>query len=290
MTPQLTVSVIIPTYNRADLLGEAIDSVLSQSLPPHELIVVNDGSTDGTAALLDSYGSAVIAIHQENQGRSNARNTGMKRATGDLIAFLDSDDRLTPDSLRVRATFLAEHPEYDVVYSRTWQVDASGQPVAEFHPRAHHPTGDLFPALICNNLGAISAYLFRRACLNDTEGFEPGRELLEDFDFFARMAVNHRFGFLDAVVSEYRHHGGMTIQQPSLKLFQQSVLLQKRFMTLPRFASLTPRQKATFFCSHGTKLLKAGQRGEARTAYVQALRLSPTMPRPYLLLAASLVR
>jgi glycosyltransferase involved in cell wall biosynthesis len=92
----LSVTVIIPAYNRAHTLSGAIDSLLQQTQTPNEIIVVDDGSTDETPALLSSYGSSIEVKTQSNQGRSTARNVGLKAAKGDLIAFLDSDDLLPP--------------------------------------------------------------------------------------------------------------------------------------------------------------------------------------------------
>src|SRR5947199_6506358 len=112
----LTVSVIIPTYNRAALVDQAIDSVLSQTRAPTQIIVVDDGSTDQTAQLLDTYGSAITVITQRNAGPAAARNTGLRAATGDLVALLDSDDKLTPNSIERRAQVLEQHADYDAVY------------------------------------------------------------------------------------------------------------------------------------------------------------------------------
>jgi glycosyltransferase involved in cell wall biosynthesis len=92
----VTISVVIPSYNAGTLLRETLDSVLSQSYPAHEIIVVDDGSTDDTAALVRDYGHAVRYIWQENQGQAVARNTGIAAATGDWIALLDSDDVFLP--------------------------------------------------------------------------------------------------------------------------------------------------------------------------------------------------
>jgi len=91
-----TVSVVIPTYDHERFLTEAIESALGQTLPPSEVIVVDDGSSDGTQAVLDRYPDRVIAIHQRNQGVSAARNHGTMVASGDLLAFLDADDVWLP--------------------------------------------------------------------------------------------------------------------------------------------------------------------------------------------------
>src|SRR5689334_2160139 len=103
-----SVSVVIPTYNRAELVGEAIDSVLGQSRPPLEVIVVDDGSTDDTADVVGRYGARVVYLRQPNCGPATARNVGVARARGDLIALLDSDDRWLPRKLELQVPLFAD--------------------------------------------------------------------------------------------------------------------------------------------------------------------------------------
>ena len=108
------VSVVIPVYNRASLVRRAVDSVLQQDTPAAEVIVVDDGSTDGTAPVLASYGGAIRVLRQENQGVSAARNHGVAASGGALIAFLDSDDRWLPGKLSCQAAYMIAHPEVQI--------------------------------------------------------------------------------------------------------------------------------------------------------------------------------
>ncbi|NOQ85501.1 MAG: glycosyltransferase, partial [Deltaproteobacteria bacterium] len=111
------VSVIIPTYNRAHTLREAIDSVLSQSYNDLELIIVDDGSTDETKVIVSSYIPKLAYIYQERQGVSAARNRGIKHAQGDYISFLDSDDLWLKDKLYLQMKFMESHPEALICYT-----------------------------------------------------------------------------------------------------------------------------------------------------------------------------
>jgi glycosyltransferase involved in cell wall biosynthesis len=123
------VSVIIPTYNRAHVICRAIDSVLAQTYPDYEIIVVDDGSTDQTAHVLSFYTDRIRYIYQANGGVSKAReNTGIKAAAGEYICFLDSDDAFLPNKLELQVGYLDNHPEIDVVLGG-WQIidDASGE-------------------------------------------------------------------------------------------------------------------------------------------------------------------
>ena len=115
------VSVIIPTYNRQRLLALAIDSVLDQTFSNFELLVIDDGSDDGTEELVASYGSRISYITQKHLGVAAARNTGIRAAAHDLLAFLDSDDRFSPEKLAVQAAAMTSHPEYLVSHTdETW--------------------------------------------------------------------------------------------------------------------------------------------------------------------------
>jgi len=111
-----TISVIIPAFNREAYLAQAIESVIAQTLPPDEIIVVDDGSTDRTAEITRSYGERVRCISQENQGPGAARNTGLREAEGSLITFLDSDDIWLDRKIEAQAAFLRTHPRIDMVF------------------------------------------------------------------------------------------------------------------------------------------------------------------------------
>ena len=108
---RMTVSAVIPAYNSGESIARAIESVLCQTYPADEIIVVDDGSTDNTAEMVQSFGERVIFIRQENAGASVARNTGIQAARFDWIAFLDADDEWVPEKLRLQVELLQRHPE-----------------------------------------------------------------------------------------------------------------------------------------------------------------------------------
>lgn len=111
------VSTILPVYNGEEFLSEAIDSVLAQQHSPHQVIIVDDGSTDQTAAIVKSYGNQVEYIYQENQGAPAARNTGVSLARGEFISFQDADDLWTEDKLRLQLQEFVDNPEAEIVTS-----------------------------------------------------------------------------------------------------------------------------------------------------------------------------
>lgn len=181
----VTISVVIPSYNAGALLGEALDSVLSQSRPAHEIIVVDDGSTDNTAAIVREYGDAVRYIWQQNQGQAAARNTGIAAATGDWVALLDSDDVFLPDRLRRAAETVEANPRLMVVYSALDYYYADGS--RRFFPA--FPARDLWPALRYRSPILPSTTTIRRSALLAVGGFR--KAVIEDWDLWFRLIKSH---------------------------------------------------------------------------------------------------
>ncbi|NDJ62774.1 MAG: glycosyltransferase [Chloroflexi bacterium] len=280
------VSLIIPTYNRAGLLAAALDSVLSQSRVPDEIIVVNDGSTDQTADVLARYAPAVTAIHQGNNGRSHARNAGIRAAQGDLIAFLDDDDLLPPESIAQRAAYLETHPDVDVVYTDMRAVDESGEilgALSKINPQ--RPSGDVFAAIAHSNLAQINAFMCRRACLDRPDLFDEALSIAEDWDFWIRIAADHHFGYLDAPLAYYRVHRGMTSANSRDQLAEGGIAVQRRVFALPAFQRLAPKAQARIYQRHATWHIRLNALATARHYYRRAITTAPDYLPPYGLLA-----
>lgn len=273
MPHKCTVAVIIPTYNRADLLPQAIDSLLVQTRVPDEIIVVDDGSTDDTASKLSAYRLPVIGISQPNQGRSKARNTGLQRTTADLIAFLDSDDTLLPESVEKRVHVLETQEGFDVVYSDVNMIDMQGNVLARFSQahRVKRPSGKVFAQLGCNNLMPIHAFMFRRRCLQTTGLFDSSIEPLEDYDFWLRMAAKHQFIYLDEPLANYRVHVGMTTITQQGQWLEREAVVHSRIFAMPVFEELSASEKAQIYRAQGVRRAKLGQMSEARTWFRRAV-------------------
>ncbi len=294
MTPQaerLTVSVIIPTYNRAGFVGEAIESLRSQTRPPDEIIVVDDGSTDHTAEVLSRFDSCISVITQPNAGLSAARNTGLRAATGDLIALLDSDDTLLPKSIERRAETLEKYSHIDVVYSNVLMVSAEGQPLALYTqvrpgPR---PSGIVFFEQARANLMPVHAFMFRRRCLDDVGLFDEQLPSLEDYDFWLRMAARFQFMYLDEPLARYRVHGGMMTRTNLDQRHINEATIHRRIFDMPSFDRLTLAEKSRVCVEHGNRLAMLGQMREARQWYARAISASRASLRPYLFAAFTLL-
>ncbi len=270
-----TVGLIIPAYNRAALLKEALESVLTQTRVPEQVIVVDDGSTDHTWEMLQGFGSPVVAIRQPNRGASAARNAGLARCTADFVCFLDSDDLLTSRSIEVRAGWLEAHLDCDCVYGRVRGVDMDGSPVPGREFATGPVSGSLFAALARYNRIPVMAYLLRRECLPPPPYFDETLKNLEDWDFLLRVVTHYsRLCWIDEVVSLYRHHAGMKLPLTG-RLVSSALTIQDRVAEMAVFRALTPVQQARTHCSHAVARLGGGFPSEARRSLVRSVRAAP---------------
>ncbi|MCL4871764.1 MAG: glycosyltransferase [Anaerolineae bacterium] len=184
------VSVIIPTYNRADLLPQTLATILGQTYPQVEIIVVDDGSTDDTPAVLAQYADRIQIIRQENQGEAAARNHGLAAATGAYLSFLDDDDLLLPNKVERQVHFLQQRSEVDVLYSRYYQMDAGGNLLAKV---GMLPERDILAELVYGNFIFIGSAMVRRRCVEQAGGFDLSLpfqgKYSEDWEWFLRLAL-----------------------------------------------------------------------------------------------------
>ena len=208
--PDPEISVVIPTYNRWPLLKEAIESVRAQTYQDFEIIVIDDGSTDGTGErVLAAYADdpRVRYFHQPNRGPSAARNIGIAQARGHLLALLDSDDAWLPTKLERQLEILRTDRSVGVVYCKFAFMDELGDRLDQPWPRPP-VRGDLYVDLMYSNVvyGSDSAVLMRTADMREAGGFDESLFAAEDHDLWRRLALRHRFVCLDEVLVLVRMH------------------------------------------------------------------------------------
>jgi len=190
------VSVIIPTYNRSWSIKEAIDSVLAQDYTEFELIVVDDGSTDHTSDVLDSYGDDIKVLSQKNKGVSAARNRGIAEASGKFIAFLDSDDLWLPQKLTLQIEFINQTP--DALICQTEEVWIRNG--LRVNPKKRHkkPSGMIFKPSLELCLVSPSAVMIQRSLLDRVGGFDETLPACEDYDLWLRISCRFPVHLIDA--------------------------------------------------------------------------------------------
>ena len=213
------VSVIIPAYNRAWALENAIDSVLMQDYSNFEVIVVDDGSTDDTSALLSSYKHDIIRIHQANKGVSAARNQGVAKAAGRLIAFLDSDDYWQPQKLSAQAAFFNAHP--DARICQTEEIWIRNDRRVNPGRRHQKPEGQIFiPSLeLC--LVSPSAVMLKKDLFTELGGFDENLPACEDYDLWLRVSCQYPVHLIKKpLVIKRGGHPDQLSRQPGLDKYR----------------------------------------------------------------------
>src|ERR1044071_1045194 len=200
------VSVIIPCYQQAHFLPEAIESALSQTHRPIEIVVVDDGSRDNTAELVLGY-SGVRCVRQENRGLAEARNAGFRASTGAYVVFLDADDRLIPDAVESHLSCFAKHPEAGFVVGDIDHIALDGSYLGS--PRWPALEANHYEELLkVNHVANTIAVLFRRGALEQLGGFKPACSPAEDYDLLLRAARLFPSRHHRTVVAQYRRYSG----------------------------------------------------------------------------------
>lgn len=195
------ISVVIPSYNRAGYIEKAIDSILQQKVENLEIILIDDGSTDDTRELVQNkYGNKVQYFYQENQGISGARNSGIKKAQGDYVAFLDSDDYWCPGKLEKQMALAEERPEYGLLASCCASIRIDGS-FRETNRKGK--SGWVLKDLFWANFIRTSSVIIRRDCFNRVGLFDDKLKECEEYDLWLRMADVYPVGFINESLSVY---------------------------------------------------------------------------------------
>ena len=207
------VSIIIPCFRQAHLLGEAVESVLAQSYPHFEIIVVDDGSPDDTAQVVKRYPS-VRYLRQDNRGVSAARNSGTQASSGTYLVFLDADDRLLPNHLQANLKAFEEHPDAGFVCGDYRWFGAEDT----WHTHDCRPFPDHYATLLRRNfIGPPHVVMFKRQVIQEAGGFRSGI-LCEDQEMYLRIARTYPIYCHHEIIAEYRRHGAQMSQKFHLML------------------------------------------------------------------------
>lgn len=293
----IRISVIVPVFNGARTLGKAIDSILAQTYPAYEIIIVDDGSTDDTKAVVTRYGDPVRYIHQENAGVSAARNHGGRVANGDWLTFLDADDWYYPDRLRWHAEWIEEDHELDFLTGEEAYVRPDGTPIGQSMPQV--PVGryllqqaDGNPRIImdANRIGEFVAAGFgdmgtltiRKTALIDLGGFPTEFKVCEDKHFVVRLcAQSRRVGVVCLPMAAYCIHEASATRSNQLQAQQQTVMALTSLRPALKNASKSIRhgwRQALYSARLDTaaSYLRSGDRQKAIQTILPALLEQPS--------------
>lgn len=209
-------SVILPTYNRANMIGKAIDSVLKQHYPNWELLVVDDGSTDNTKQVVEAYNDARIRyIYQQNAERSAARNNGIANAKGQYVCFIDSDDYYFDNHLSAFQNYIQENNVGDAFLYALTAVDLDGQIIKVPHQPVQ--TSNNIEFFILNVVGIPRACIARN--ILNKHKFNPAVSIGEDTELWVRIAREYPIHFVNEYTQAYTEHTGRSVSLTSLKPF-----------------------------------------------------------------------
>jgi glycosyltransferase involved in cell wall biosynthesis len=294
------VSVIIPAYNAAAFLGETLDSVLAQTYPNLEIIVVDDGSTDATPHLLDGYRERIRVLREANAGQGAARNYGAREARGNLLAFLDNDDLWDPDKIACQVGLLARFPEALAVYCDHRTIDAKGKPLAATAALAHpRPSGDILRALLLGScIVTPGLVLLRRGAFDVSGGFDetPSMRGHEDYALWLRLATQGSFIYSPDTLVSYRRHDQQATRQKHYEMHMARAKLNAVMAIRDTVQACRNEDVKRLFAwilveSHVIAAWAARQTGnhaEARRIATAALALQPTSVRAWQALGAAL--
>lgn len=226
-----SVSVVIPCYRQAHFLRDAIESVLAQSHPAREVVVVDDGSPDAVRDIVAGYPD-VRYVRQENAGLGPARNAGLALCTAGYVVFLDADDRLLPDALRIGAEAFRARPDCGFVWGRRYHIDAGGLRLP-VDPAPAPPSPSYFSLLRANHVGPPAAAVYRRLAVEAVGAYWTERLPAEDWDLNLRLVRRYPGFFHGAFVAEYRRHGANMSGDADRMLAGQLAVLDRQELSEP---------------------------------------------------------
>lgn len=286
MSTQPTVSVVIPTYNRAHFLGAAVASVRAQTYPCLEILVVDDGSTDDTAQVVAALGEGIRYVRQVNAGPGVARNTGIQAARGDFVAFLDTDDRWLPEKIARQVAVLQREPDVALVGADMAIEDEHGavQVPSNFERRGlkrlftgldGRAVPDAPRRLLALNFINTSTVLARRQVLLDLRGFDPRLRYGEDLELWLRIAARHGIASLDSVQEiRVEHSSNVTKSvEPMLLGYVRmaEVIREWGAQVMPSWGMTADGFLAACLADLGYWYFDAGRHREARAAFARSL-------------------
>jgi glycosyltransferase involved in cell wall biosynthesis len=280
------VSAIIPVFNGSATIRQAIDSVLDQCTAECELIVVDDGSTDSTPAIIDSYGDRIHQVWQSNAGPAAARNAGVRNARGEYLAFLDADDRWLPEMLKLASTVLDSDPDCVLAYGNLLMVDSDGCSLGTYLIGKEYEHAPSLEEMLARMWPIMpSAALIRRSAFDDCGGFvEDFRGAgFEDTFLWLRLREHGHFRYISQPLAAWRFSW---FPQPlKVRPFRRDPqtfarLVRHRYGVDPsRLVGARLRATRSILGYAGLRALQRGDRRLARRAFGGALKLDPLRAR-----------
>lgn len=273
------VSVIVPVYNRAHLVSETVQSILSQTYEPIEIILINDGSTDESLSVLQEYErrfpAKVRVIDQPNQGQIIARNNGIEAAQGEYIAFLDSDDLWVEDKLERQMPLF--EPGVGLVYSGTEIIDDNGH-IIRVEPADETITGDIYPHLLVKNRMTGGTVVVTSEALEHVGLFSPDFKAAENWDLWLRICKVYRASVVRDPLTKYRIHDDNMSGDGQLMLRAKLQIIEKHCNPNSKDTNIAHYSRLAYADYHyrkGLDYFAAAKYQLARKEFFSVMKLSP---------------
>lgn len=275
-----TVDVIIASFNAAKYLPTAIESVISQKFEDWQILLVDDGSTDNTAAVVDPFqrklGAKLKYIRQENGGVSAARNAALRVSTADFVALLDADDVWLPGRLSESLKILAERPQAGLAYGLIQFIDPEGRLGSTWEGNQTHAEGRIAPYIYMRTVELPSPSItVRKKCIDEVGLFDEALRVTEDRDLWLRIALRYEVAFVPQVLALYRKSPSSLSTDPNRMLHAQIKFIHKNYGA--KGCGLRRRQAALArsYKQHAENLKLRGQPFGALRSSLHALALYP---------------
>jgi glycosyltransferase involved in cell wall biosynthesis len=280
------VSLVIPAYNSRDYIRRAVDSCLAQTYPTCEIVIVDDGSTDGTPDLLretyaEHIGDRIRIIEQANRGAAGARNTGVREARGEFVQFCDSDDVLLPEKVEKCYAKFVEFPDIVAVNTFATIIDAAtGREIPL--PDEQLPSGDIYCQLLVGSFGnfvGTSTVMVRRQAVLDVGGFDESLPVAEDWDLWLRLAARWPFAAVnEPLMTYYKRKGSLQSDEIALAKGRLRVIQRARHYPRREECATDAEYDAHEAARYHTLALiywRYGRDADTRACFRHAIRLDP---------------
>jgi glycosyltransferase involved in cell wall biosynthesis len=247
MALQPAISVIIATYNRAHFLGQTIESVIQQQFKDFEMIVVDDGSTDDTREIVESFGSRVRYHYQSNQGAAAARNFGVQLSSAPWIAFQDSDDLCAPNHLSALYGYVRDHPECVLAFANGAYLAGPEHQRSTIIPTKKsqrlESRGVSLADLMAKSIGRLQAAIISKPAYLAVGGMDESLRICHDLDLFFRLFARFPVKYIDQVVFFYRRHQGNMTHDEELRLTENIKVIEKLVREFPQVMEIVGSRK-----------------------------------------------
>jgi glycosyltransferase involved in cell wall biosynthesis len=269
------VSVVIPVYNARDVIGETIETVLAQTWKDREIVVVDDGSSDGSGDIVRSFGERVRYVRQENGGVARARNRGIAESTGEYVALLDHDDLWHPTKLDRQVAVLDGRPEVGMVVTDVAHLDREGKPMGVIGA-GYNPSEAFARLFVRGFVPTPSAAMIRRSVLETVGGFDERFHSagLDDHELWTRIAARYEIA---NIAEPLTYHRNREIKPADVALAHRPLLIETLLARVgndPVKRRYLLRQRASYLADRGKQLITMGDRAQGRSYLVHGFALS----------------